>query len=299
MSARTSATLAGFGAILLWSALAVLTVATGRMPPFQLTAATFAVGGLCGLAVLAARGALSDLRQRPSAWALGVGGLFAYHALYFAALRHAPPAEAGLINYLWPLLIVLFSALLPSERLRARHVAGAALGFAGLASLFLARGGEIAAPTLGHVFALAGAFVWAGYSVASRRFADVPTGAVAGSCLAVAALAWGAHLALEEAVWPTSPAAWASVLLLGLGPAGGAFFLWDRGMKSGDIRLLGVLAYSAPVLSTIWLVLFGYAEAGWPLAIACGLIVVGAGAASVSPKKKPGAEAGLVASPQD
>ena len=36
-----------------------------------------------------------SLRQPLVVWLVGVGGLFGYHALYFLALRFAPPAEAG------------------------------------------------------------------------------------------------------------------------------------------------------------------------------------------------------------
>ncbi|HYP11762.1 MAG TPA: EamA family transporter, partial [Xanthobacteraceae bacterium] len=117
MSPRT-ATLIGLTATLMWSLLSVLTVATGTIPAFQLAAMTFAIGALVGSLTWIGRGeAVKALRQPPVAWLVGVGGLFGYHALYFVALRLAPPAEAGLLNYLWPLLIVLFSALLPGERL--------------------------------------------------------------------------------------------------------------------------------------------------------------------------------------
>src|SRR5947209_2438010 len=112
MSRRT-ATLVGFTAVLMWSLLALFTAASGRVPPFQLAAMTFAIGGAIGAATWSVRrGAVAALRQKPEVWALGVGGLFGYHALYFMALRLAPPAEAGLISYLWPLLIVLLSGLL-------------------------------------------------------------------------------------------------------------------------------------------------------------------------------------------
>lgn len=276
---RRAATLSGLLAILLWSALSVLTAASGAMPAFQLTAVTFALGGSLGLALLAIRGELGVLRQAPGVWCLGIGGLFFYHALYFAALRSAPPAEAGLVNYLWPLLIVLFSALLPGERLAGRHVLGALAGFGGLAVLFAGQGagrGLLDGLVPGYGLALAAAFVWAGYSVASRRVAHVPSGVVAGFCLAVAGLAALCHLAFETTVWPSAPGQWAALTALGLGPVGLAFYVWDVGMKHGDIRLLGVLSYAAPILSTFWLVIFGYAQAGWPLAGACGLIVLGA-----------------------
>jgi drug/metabolite transporter (DMT)-like permease len=273
------ATLAGLGAILLWGLLALLTASTKGVPPFLLTALTFAIGGGLGFLLLLARGTLHLLRQSPAAWALGVGGLFGYHSVYFAALKAAPPAEASLIAYLWPLLIVLFSALLPGETLRRQHVLGALLGFGGVILLALAKGGIGVGgpvPLFGYTLALACAFIWSGYSVLSRRMAAVPTEAVVGFCLVTAVLAFGAHLLLEPPGFPSSLATWGAIVGLGLGPVGAAFFLWDIGMKRGDIRFLGTASYAAPVISTQVLVATGEAEAGWPLALACMLIVGGA-----------------------
>ncbi len=277
--AAFSATLIGLGAVVLWSLLAVLTAATGTVPPFQLAAMTFAIGGAIGVLSWPVRpGAIHALRQAPVVWALGSGGLFGYHALYFAALRLAPPAEAGLVNYLWPLLIVLFSALLPGERLKAAHVVGALLGFAGVVVLVSGRADldMRAEDGLGYLCAFAAAFVWSGYSVLSRRFGSVPTDAVAGFCLATSVLSLGCHVAFEATVWPSTPAEWLALVALGVGPVGAAFYLWDIGVKQGDIRLLGVGSYAAPVLSTLCLVLAGYAEPTLALALACALIVAGA-----------------------
>ena len=132
-----AATLIGLTAILMWSLLSVLTVATGKIPAFQLAAMTFAIGAAVAFASFLFRpSAFNALRQPPVAWVVGVGGLFGYHALYFLALRFAPPAEAGLLNYLWPLLIVLFSSLLPGERLAPHHIIGAVLGLVGTVLLF-------------------------------------------------------------------------------------------------------------------------------------------------------------------
>ena len=202
-AASPAATLVGLGAIALWSVLALLTASAGAIPPFELAALTFAVGGGLGLVYAAARGRLAALIQPWPVWAVGVGGLFGYHALYFAALNRAPPAEASLIAYLWPLLIVLFSALLPGERLRARHLVGAALGFAGAATLFAGKAGGFSFAAIdprvlsGYALALACAFVWSSYSVLSRRLKAAPTEAVAGFCLATAALAAICHYAFE------------------------------------------------------------------------------------------------------
>ncbi len=284
-----SATLIGFGAILLWSALALLTALSGAAPPFELAALTFAIGGACGLAYAAARGRLGALAQPWRVWLVGIGGLFGYHALYFAALRRAPPADASLIAYLWPLLIVLFSAALPGESLKARHVVGAALGFAGAAALFLSKGAlskgagfasAEGSALVGYGLALGCAFVWSGYSVLSRSLSHAPTEAVAGFCLATAALAALCHAAFETTVVPANAQQWLAILGLGLGPVGLAFYIWDYGVKHGDIRLLGVAAYAAPVLSTLILVAAGVAPATPALALACALIVGGAVVAS-------------------
>jgi len=274
------ATALGFGAILLWSGLPLLTAASSTMPPFQMTAVTFAIGGFCGLIVLAVRGELKQLQQDWRAWLVGAGGLFLYHALYFAALRSAPPAEASLVNHLWPLLIVLFSALLPGERLAARHVIGVLVSFTGLLALFWGKDISVSALQSGHVLALAAAFTWAAYSLLSRRLTYVPSGSVAGFCLATAAMAALMHFASEETVWPQVTVEWSALLALGLGPVGAAFFLWDHGVKHGDIRLIGTLAYAAPVLATIWLVLAGFTEPSLALGLACVMIVGGAFIAS-------------------
>lgn len=272
------ATLLGFGAATLWSLLALLTVATGPVPPFEVLAITFAIAGLAGLLSWLVRpGAARALRQPIRIWAIGVGGLFGYHALYFAALKLAPPAEAGLINYLWPLLIVLFSAALPGERLRQAHLVGCALGFAGLIVLVAGRGTLQAQPQhmAGYACAFAAAFVWAGYSVLSRREAAVPTDAVTGFCFATAALGLLCHLAFETTIVP-SGTQWLALIASGIGPVGAAFFLWDIGMKRGDIKLLGVGSYAIPVVSTLLLVVAGYAKPSWYLALACLLTVAGA-----------------------
>lgn len=275
---RARATLVGFIAALCWSLLALFTALSGAVPPFQLAAITFAIGGLVGVATWVFRPAgVRALKQPVKVWALGVGGLFGYHALFFTAMKSAPPAEAGLINYLWPLLIVLLSAFLPNEKLRFHHIAGALLGLFGTGLLLTGgQGFLVAAEHLpGFAAAFAAALVWASYSVLSRRFAAVPTDAVVGFCLATAILATLCHLAFESTAWPTTFGQWAAVVALGVGPVGGAFYAWDHGVKHGDIRVLGALAYSAPVLSTIFLVLAGFGKASASLALATVLITGG------------------------
>jgi drug/metabolite transporter (DMT)-like permease len=274
MSPVTRATATGAVAVALWSSLALLTVLAGAIPPFQLVAMTFAVGGLVCLAVLWLRGRAWPAVPAAS-WALSVAGLFGYHALYFAAFSLAPAVEVNLVNYLWPLLIVLLAGLIGGQRLAARHLVGAALGLAGCVLAIGTGAGFASANLPGYLCALAAAATWAVYSVLNRRFGAVPSDAVAGFCLATAALALAAHLVFERSVVPDLRVI-ALVLAMGLGPVGLAFYAWDHGTKHGDLRLLGVLSYLTPVLSTLWLVLAGRAEFGMALVLACALVAGGA-----------------------
>ena len=268
------ATLAGCGAIALWSTLGLLSRAAAAIPPLQLTAMAFAVSAALGLGLLAWRRELAVLRQRPVVWLHGIFGLFGFHALYFAALAWAPPAEANLINYLWPLLIVLFSATLPGMALSRWHLAGVACGAAGCAVL-LGGGSSLSAAALpGYLAAFGSAVTWAVYSVLARKLAAVPTGAVAGFCAATALLAAASHLAFEATVRPDATVL-LTVLVLGIGPVGAAFFLWDLGMKRGDPRLLGTLAYATPVVSTLLLYAGGYAELTPAVVVAAALVALG------------------------
>ncbi|MDX1614687.1 MAG: EamA family transporter [Candidatus Promineifilaceae bacterium] len=278
--------LIGATAILMWAALASLAALSGAVPPFQLTAMAFSVAFLIGLLLWRRTGGpiRAHLRLPGRIWLLGIGGLFGYHFFYFMALRHAPAVEASLIAYLWPLLIVLLSLLLPNETLRWFHVGGALVSFLG-AGLLVTGGRGLtfqAQYSLGYLFALLCALTWSSYSVLSRRAGHVPTSAVGGFCGATAVLATLCHLLFERTVWPTG-GEWLAILLLGLGPVGAAFYTWDYGVKRGDIRLLGVLAYAAPLLSTLLLIALGLAEATWVVGLAC--LLIGGGAALAATDK--------------
>lgn len=281
---RPQATGIGFVAVLLWALLALFTVGSAPTPPLLLNTLCFAIGGTLGLIWAAATGGLGALRRvRLRVYVFGTLGLFGYHALYFSALRLAPAAEAGLIAYLWPLLIVVFSGLLPGERLRAGHLIGAAMGFAG-AALIISGGGLGLSPEYlpGYGLALLCALTWSSYSVLSRLVGDAPTSSVAVFCLAAAALSLPLHLISEETVWPQTTLGWASVAGLGLGPVGLAFFVWDIGVKQGDIQMLGTSSYAAPLLSTLILVLFGVAAPSLMLLWAAILITGGAAIAALT-----------------
>jgi drug/metabolite transporter (DMT)-like permease len=279
---KLRATLIGFSACLMWALLALFTAASGTMPPFQLNAVCFAIGALPGILVFILRPErLKNLRQPAGAWATGIIGLFGYHFLYFTALRNAPAAEASMIAYLWPLFIVLGSAMLPGERLKLVHIVGALIGFAGAALIVSASAGgteefSAAQSYLGYAAALACAFTWSGYSLLSRRFGAVPTDVVTAFCIATSILSAICHVFLETTVWPETASQWLAIAGLGIFPVGLAFYAWDYGVKNGDIQLLGIASYASPVLSTLVLIAAGFADASWQVLTACVLVPGGA-----------------------
>ncbi len=279
MTAQRTATGLGLAAILLWSSLAVLTTATEGLPPFQVLAIGFGVAALLGLARTALQGrrGWQALRQPWSAFALTTAALFGYHALYFIALKRAPAVEANLINYLWPLLIVVFAGLLAGVKVRGGQWLGTVLGLVA-AVLLVTRGESIEVrPEFlpGYLAALGAALIWALYSVLNRRFADVPSAAITVACAGVAVLGGVAHGLFETTVSPTA-SQWVVLLVMGIGPVGAAFWLWDHGTKRGDIALLGSLSYLAPLLSTLLLVASGRAQAHGIHAVAIALLLAGA-----------------------
>ncbi len=275
---RLKATVIGLSAVLMWATLGLFGAGSGAVPPFLLNALCFGMSGTLALLWLIFTGKLALLRQPVRVWAFGTVGLFGFHFFYFTAIRNAPPVEANLINYTWPLLIVLFSALLPGEQLRMHHVIGTVLGLGGAALLIT--GGEglqfSGSHALGYGAAVTSSLFWSSYSVLSRRLGKVPTEAVAGFCLMSALLSCLCHLVLEETVWPAASEEWASVVALALFPVGLAFFTWDIGVKRGDIQVLGAAAYSAPLLSTLLLIAFGFGALTLSVGIACVAITLGA-----------------------
>jgi drug/metabolite transporter (DMT)-like permease len=261
----------GLAAIVLWGTLAALAVELSAVPPFLLTGIALCIGAFVG------GRAIGHRPPPPAALALGVYGLFGFHFFLFLALRRAPPVEANLINYLWPLLIVLLAPLVvPGVGFSRRHGFAALLGFAGAALLITAGANSLGSGQLaGYAFAAASALIWSTYSLMTRRFRHFPTAYVSWFCLVSGVASLACHFALEPRYWPRE-AEWLYLLALGLGPMGAAFFLWDRAMKRGDPRVIGNLAYLTPLMSTALLV-FVAGAAFTPLSfVAMALILAGA-----------------------
>lgn len=250
---KNFSTLYALGAIALWATLASLGLSLAHVPPFLLTGLGLLIGSLIALPL--SRFDLRQWRVPPSTLALGVYGLFGFHFLLFIALRYAPPVEANLVNYLWPLLMVLLApVLLPGVGLTGVHVVAALLGFSGAALAILGapgvpNGAAASGWAWGYLPAIASAFIWSSYSVLCQRVRAFPTAAIGLFGLVSGLLSLVCHVALEPRV-ALSGHDWTLLVLMGLGPLGAAFFLWDMALKSGDVRQIGILSYLTPLTST-------------------------------------------------
>lgn len=278
MLVRMKADLLALAAIVLWGSLAPLGVELAHIPPFLLTGLGLLVGSVISLPL--ARFNLKRWKVPLPTLAVGIYGLFGFHFLLFIALRNAPAVEANLINYLWPLgMVVMAPLFLKDVSLHVRHVVAALIGFAGAAIAILGRasatGGAVSGGFhSGYVIALASAFVWASYSLMTRRLPSFPTAAVGGFAAASGLLSLLCHALLGPSIALTQH----DILLiavLGLGPLGGAFFLWDAAIKVGDTRRIGLLAFATPILSTVMLLITTGQPLQWNVAVAA-ILVVGA-----------------------
>ena len=269
-----SANLLALAAIAQWASLAALGVALAHVPPFLLTGLGLLVGSLIALPL--SRFDWRQWRVPPTTLAVGVYGLFGFHFLLFIALRHAPPVPANLVNYLWQLGIVVMAPLfLPGVSLTGRHVFAALLGFAGAALAIL--GGRASDPNAplwawGYIPALMSAFIWASYSLLTQRVRAFPNAAVGSFALVSGVLALLCHAWLEPST-ALSAKDWGLIALLGLGPLGGSFFMWDAALKRGDARQIGVLSFLTPLLSTLVLLAMQREVPGWPVGLAAAMIV--------------------------
>lgn len=267
------ANLYALGAIALWASLAALGVSLRHVPPFLLTGIALLVGSLLALPFV-----LKDRRQwriPAGTLLLGVYGLFGFHFLLFIALRHAPPVEANLVNYLWPLFMVVLAPLfLRGVRLRTVHVLAALLGFAGAAIAILGAGNNAAGGgwSWGYLPALGSAFIWASYSLLTQRVAPFPTAAIGLFGLVSGVLSLLCHWALEPSVALSGRDA-LLLAVMGLGPLGAAFFLWDKALKLGDARQIGILSYLTPLGSTALLMLVSGRSLSWSIGVAAAMII--------------------------
>ena len=266
----------GLLAILSWGLLAVLSTYSKAIAPFQLLALCFLIATL--LIYIKRFFKSEKLFIKPQLtsmqWIVGISGLFGFHFCYFMAIRNAPVIEVSLIAYLWPLFLGIYVA--PSAYIK-RAIFGGILGFVGVANIMQ---GDFQfdfnnSNVIGYLFALGCAFIWSGYSwfisVNKSRTDDISW-----ITLVSALLALLSHLFLEDSNWSLSAVEWTAVILLGLGPVGGAFYLWEIGMKSGNKTLLASCSFFTPALSALALYIFSLSEFSYEIIAALVLILFGA-----------------------
>jgi drug/metabolite transporter (DMT)-like permease len=265
--------LAALGAIVLWSSLASLATLIPNVPVFLKTGIGLLIGSVIALPL--ARFQIKQLAVKPKILLLGVYGLFGYHAALFIALSTSPSVQANLVNYLWPLLIVLLAPLFSKKvKLNLRVVIGGLMGFIGASLAILSGSSSDGLFYSGYLFAFMAAVIWSTYSLATNRIGSFPTPAVGLFALVSGILSIAMHFVFETQVSLTS-FDWMILVLLGLGPLGAAFYLWDYAIKRSNPQEIGLLSFLTPLLSTGFLLVITGQALSWLLAIAAGLIVGG------------------------
>lgn len=278
------ATFYGFIAIVMWGTLALLGVMTKEIPAFQLLFLCFCVSTI--IMFIKQFVQYQRLFIKPSLtaaqWLFGTMSLFGFHACYFFALKLAPAIEVSLIVYAWPLLLALFVA---NKQTRLYALLGGSLGFIGISTI-ITGGKELTinnAHFYGYLLALICALIWSTYSwFISKNSSKVDDIGWLSFVVAICALL--VHWQIEPSHWNFSLSQWAGIVLLGLGPVGGAFYLWDIGLKQGNKSLLASLSFSAPLISSVILAMVGLNQ--WSFNIASALFLILLGAVIVNKKPK-------------
>jgi drug/metabolite transporter (DMT)-like permease len=263
----------GVLAIPLWATWPALALRTLEMPAFECLTIAFLFGWL----VLGrADRTCAPAGAGRSAWrswvaalacALGLSGSNAFHIL---ATHYIPAAEANLICYLWPVMIVGVGALLGLFRLRPRQLTGLVLGFAGAAILMA--GGTLALSPMGMGLALLSGVSWALYCVFRLQWKSASGPVLARGCALSTLLCAGLHLLSERTVVP-SMGGIAAAAAIGIVPLAFGNLVWDQGFRRGDSQLLAVMAYATPLCSALLLALLGLESFTWSLLIGAVVIV--------------------------
>ena len=265
--------LAALGAVVLWASLATLGLFLAHLPPLLLTGLGLLIGSLIALPLTRFR--LKRMLVPGKVLILGVYGLFGYHVALFSAIQNAPAVQANLVNYLWPLLIVVLAPLIvPGSKLTWKLILAAIAGFVGAALAILSGAQLTGGLEIGYLYGLIAALIWSTYSLGTKRIGTFPTAAVGLFGLVAGSLSLIAHLLFEPAA-AISGTDWVWLILLGLGPLGASFFLWDYALKNGNAQRVGLIAFFTPLLSTTMLILASGSQLT-PLLMISAVLIIGA-----------------------
>lgn len=273
MNQKSTSLILGIITILCWGSLATFGNLLIHLPPFYVLGVCFIMGSI------PAWRKPKEMFPPFKTLLLGVFGYFGYHFFLFYAFRYAPAIEANLINYLWPVIMVILTPVFFREtKLKIYHIAGAVLSVIGSVFLVAGKGGEIRKENvIGYILALLAAITWPLYSIGKKKMPATSVWAIGSFCLISGILCFIVHAAIEPRVVLQFHDAW-KLLLMGIGPFGIAFYCWDVALRHGDARIMGALAYLTPVLSTLGLVFFAGQEMVSSTFIAMILIIGGASA---------------------
>lgn len=273
MNQKKLSLILGIITICCWGSLATFGNLLIHLPPFYVLGVTFLIGSIP---------AFFKWKEMFPHWKillLGVFGYFGYHFFLFYAFRFAPAIEANLINYLWPVIMVILTPVVfPEQKLKFYHFGGAILAVVGSVFLVAGKGGELKAENvIGYLLALGAAITWPVYSIGKKKLPPTSVWAIGSFCLFSGILCFMTHFLIEPRVVLQTNDAW-KLIVMGIGPFGVAFYCWDVALRMGDARVMGALAYLTPVLSTLGLVFFAGQEMVTTTFIAMLLIIGGASA---------------------
>jgi len=243
--------LAALAAVLLWGSLASLAISLDTVPPLLMTGIGLVVGSTIALPISGFK--IRRLIPKKRVLLVGVYGLLGYHFALFAGLQNAPSVQANLVNYLWPILVVLLAPLfITGTKLTYMHWIAGILGFSGAALAILSGTELVGGFAVGYLYAGIAALIFSSYSLISKGLADSPTAAVGGYSFVAGVLAIISHFTFEPAA-TIEPIQWLWLVLMGLGPLGGSFYLWDHALKHAPAQRVGTIAFFTPLISTVLL----------------------------------------------
>lgn len=266
----------GYSGLLMWSCYALLVSAMKGVPTFEMLTIIFLCGFLAISARLTIRGEWHKIKQPLIVWIVGVVGILGNDFTTIAAFKAAPPVQVELINYLWPMMVVLFACLLPGERFTFKHFLSAFIGLYGAYILMTHNHGMAGFHwnyMTGYILAFSGGVIWALYCLISRYHNNTPLDML-GMYFGIGAIvSFACHWQYEPSVMP-SAGQFIILAIMALTTSGLAYFCWDFGCKRGNVKLLSILTYGNPILSALLLIAFTTAHYSNYLAIAALLVVL-------------------------